>query len=248
MAYSQSTSPLPPPPPEYDTAREFSNAYDIHRDNTSKLGTGIAPVNQMSNGFGGRTGGNATVATRPALSGGNRTSQHLATPGNNNVSYPANSTLYQAAAKQGIPTMHNAMSMGFLKSHVPRAGKTPVSHTPSTTTTNPTNPGVLGATGTNNATPTTISQTWNAGPNATIQPPPPPGTPAPAPSTYSNGLTSDMFSGQTLYVWSNTLNRNVAKSIENMTHAEVLAALSRPINQKLLSPSYYYDNGHIYRR
>lgn len=113
---------MPPPPPNGPAARSFSNAYGLHN---SAVGTvaqhGIAPVNQMSNGFGGRQGGNPMLSSQPSLSSGNRTQQHVATPGNNNVSYGSPSLLnssqslwQQAQSAQGQAPV-NGMSLGFMK-------------------------------------------------------------------------------------------------------------------------------------
>lgn len=123
MAYSPGSIPLPPPPQNPAAARSFSNAYDLHKNTTDRVAQfGVAPVNQMTNQFGGRQGGNAAVSMRNAPSGGNRTSQHVVTGGNNNVGYrsqlQAAQTLWQKANNQtmqgGIPPA-NGMSYGFMK-------------------------------------------------------------------------------------------------------------------------------------
>jgi hypothetical protein len=73
----------------------------------------------------------------------------------------------------------------------------------------------------------------------------PAGTRAPA---YANGYTADMWNGSHLYRFNTKTGRNDTVSIDKLTQAEVLQLMARPINQRLLSPSYYYANGHIYKR
>jgi hypothetical protein len=94
----------------------------------------------MSNGFGGRTGGNPGVANVPQLTGangGNRSNQHVVTAGNNNVSYGSPSllssagSLYQQGANRQASTgvgPANGMSMGFIKNTDAR--RTPASLVP----------------------------------------------------------------------------------------------------------------------
>lgn len=129
MAYSGGTTPLPPPPPgvNYSGARQFSHAYGLNQDATKNVAqNGVAPINQMSNGFGGRQGGNAAISTAPQVSSGNRSSAHVATAGNNNVSYASPSllnsaqSLWQKSRAQGAPAPVNGMSLGFMKNTAPR--------------------------------------------------------------------------------------------------------------------------------
>ncbi len=127
-AYSQGSAPVPPPPAM--SSGQFSNAYGLHKDavNPNNFATGgVAPVNQMTNAFGGRQGGNPNQSMGQTFggigrAGGNRTSQHVATPGNNNVSYAsptllasANTLWQKAANAPGSPGPANGMSLGFIK-------------------------------------------------------------------------------------------------------------------------------------
>lgn len=109
---------------------QFSNAYELHKDavNPNRFASGgIAPINQMTNGFGGRQGGNPNQSMGQTFggigaAGGNRTSQHVVTPGNNNVSYAsptllasANTLWQKAMNAPGSPGPANGMSLGFIK-------------------------------------------------------------------------------------------------------------------------------------
>lgn len=118
----------PVPPPPMMNARAFSNAYGMHKTAIRNVAThGTTPVNQMSNGFGGRQGGNPNLHMTAPMSGGNRTTQHVATPGNNNVSYASPSllnsaqTLWQKSKNTpGSPGPVNGMSLGFIKNTAER--------------------------------------------------------------------------------------------------------------------------------
>lgn len=127
-AYAAGSAPVPPPPAM--SSGSFSNAYGLHKDavNPNNFATGgVAPVNQMTNAFGGRQGGNPNQSMGQTFggigrAGGNRTSQHVATPGNNNVSYAsptllasANTLWQKAANAPGSPGPANGMSIGFIK-------------------------------------------------------------------------------------------------------------------------------------
>lgn len=100
MAYSQGSTPPPLPP----------------------AAGGTAPINQITNGFGGRQSGNPFTSMRNATTGGNRTNQHVVTGGNNNVAYgsqlgAANAQWQERANYQqqtGIAPA-NGMSFGFMK-------------------------------------------------------------------------------------------------------------------------------------
>lgn len=131
MAYSTGAAPVPPPPLN---TQQFSSAYRLSKDSRNQIAeNGVAPVNQMTNGFGGRTNADPTQSsgamlaarrTAGAASGGNRTSQHVATPGNNNVAYRGTGlntaqSLWQQGNKPGMPAPVNGMSMGFMKNTSP---------------------------------------------------------------------------------------------------------------------------------
>lgn len=147
MAYSMGATPVPPPPL---TTQQFSSAYRLSKDSRNNVAqNGVAPVNQMTNGFGGRTNADPNVSSGTqiaarkaagAASGGNRTSQHVATPGNNNVSYRGTGlntaqSLWQQAAKGNQPAPVNGMSLGFMKNT--QAWGAPVAPPPPVATTQP---------------------------------------------------------------------------------------------------------------